>query len=82
MKTKVIVLGLEVVSVKNIEFISYLGENTTFTTTTTAKPSEWDAVELICKNYKGTGLDLMFAYDNNDRTDSCLFLGRFNNGTV
>lgn len=82
MKTKVIVLGTQAEPIKNIEFVSYMEANTTFTTSTTAKPSDWHIIELICKNYKGTKLDLMFAYDNNDRTDSCLFLGRFNSGTV
>lgn len=82
MATKVVVIGdSKILTQEKIEFVSFLSENKTCINTTTASPSDWLNIELVCKNYKGSKLDLMFAYDT-DREDSCLFLGRFNDGIV
>jgi hypothetical protein len=45
-------------------------------------PTNWDNIELICREY-ADGMDLMFAYDDADcRTDGVLYIGYFNEGLV
>ena len=45
-------------------------------------PSQYQYIELICKNYIA-GLDLMFAYtDPLNRGDGYLYAGKFNDGIV
>lgn len=91
MKTKVIVLGQELKEEKNlkpIEFVSYLDENSLKFKKNIyngmCKPCEWENIELVCTNFLGKGLDLMFAYDKdrNDDFKHCLYLGHFNDGVV
>ena len=46
-------------------------------------PSQFNYIELICKNYNKCGRDLMFAYnDPSNRSDGILFIGYWNSGTV
>lgn len=50
--------------------------------------SVYGEVELICKDYTNTGMygkpgmDLMFAYDAEGRSEGVLYLGWFNDGIV
>ncbi len=89
--TKCIVIGEKSpeVSKKKIEFISLIklksggkgglvvGKNPY------TKPEKWDNLELISKNYRGFGIDLIFAYDKDIRSiGSCLYLGHWNDGIV
>ena len=39
----------------------------------------WDEIRLLCRNYRGSGLALMFASKNDIQ---CLYLGHFNDGIV
>jgi len=41
--------------------------------------SGWEEIRLLCHNYRGSGLALMFA--SNGETQ-CLYLGHFNDGVV
>lgn len=84
MKTKVTILGrTEAVNheLKKIEFVKSLDEELYIAEYVCHSPSIWGNIELICSNYKGTGFDLMFAYDN-DRQKGVLFIGHFNDGVV
>lgn len=71
---------------KKIEFVKELNTNYSFSPACLITPSEWDNIELICKNYDrgdNDSLDLMFAYDNDgERNDGILYLGHFNGGIV
>jgi len=39
----------------------------------------WDEIRLLCRNFRGSGMDLMFASNNETQ---CLYLGHFNDGIV
>ena len=39
----------------------------------------WDEISLLCRNYRGSGLALMFSSNNETQ---CLYLGHFNDGIV
>ena len=39
----------------------------------------WDEIRLLCRNYRGSEFDLMFASDEDFQ---CLYLGHFNDGIV
>ena len=45
------------------------------------QPHEWDYIECIIKNY-APNLDLMFAYDDDNRGEGILIIGRWNDGVV
>ena len=47
-------------------------------------PETYDYIELICRNFKDSGLDLMFCYFEEGRSGkySALYLGHFNDGVV
>jgi hypothetical protein len=55
---------------------------------TETKPKNFDHIELICKNYTGTivNVDLMYAYHDSDRASTkgggLLYLGQWNDGIV
>lgn len=79
--TKVIILGEQAeqkTELKKIEFVKMLSVNVSIEKSE-SKPSSWQNIELICKNYGD--YDLMYAYDN-DRNDGVLYLGHFNDGVV
>ena len=85
--TKTIVLGEQQAPAikKPIEFFSTLNVSdhddvdVTFSTT---KPSSWNYIELVSKNYS-PNLDLLFAYnDASDRGEGLLIIGRWNDGIV
>ena len=85
--TKTIVLGEQQAPAikKPIEFFSMLNVSdhddvdVTFTST---KPSSWNYIELVSKNYS-PNIDLLFAYnDPNDRGEGLLIIGRWNDGFV
>jgi hypothetical protein len=65
---------------KPIEFVELVKQGSSPTTDCPC-PSNWDKIMLLCKNYKDSGFDLMFAYDN-DGKNECLFFGHFNSGKV
>lgn len=44
-------------------------------------PSRWGNIELLAKDHNGD-LDLMFAYDDDNRADGVLYLGKWNDGFV
>ena len=46
-----------------------------------AKPSEYEYVVLLEKNYYGINLSLIWAYDNNPNNGT-LYLGHWNDGVV
>ena len=79
--TKVIILG-ETTSkkeLKPIEFVKSIYEEISDTTST---PPNYDFIELIAKNYYENNYDLMFAYNENNRSDGSLYYGYFNDGIV
>lgn len=51
-----------------------------------SKPSEWDNIELVCKNYRNGEYDLLFCYKKDRHGSSyssqALYLGHFNDGVV
>jgi len=46
------------------------------------KPSDYDKVELIARALSEAYYDIMFAYDDGDRSGGAIFLGHFNDGIV
>lgn len=51
--------------------------------TTTSKPEDWDNIELICgNNFNQQFYDIMYAYDEGNRSDGILVLGYWNDGVV
>jgi hypothetical protein len=80
--TKVIILGEqpEEKGLKPIEFKKYLDNDLTSYIPSTS-PSDFENIELICKNYRGENIDLLFVY-NDDRRKGLLYLGHFNDGVV
>lgn len=45
------------------------------------EPKNWDNVILLCRGWRTSGLDLMFAIDDG-KTNGFLALGHFNDGIV
>jgi hypothetical protein len=80
--TKVIILGEqpEKKELKPIEFVKYLDDDLISYIPSTS-PSDFENIELICKNYRGENIDLFFVY-NDDRRKGLLYLGHFNDGIV
>ena len=80
MKTKVTILGsndVEQPEKKKIEFCRVVCADE-ISDKLFSKPSDYDNIELICKNYVSQ-YDLLFAY-NATRFDSVCYLGHFNDG--
>lgn len=78
--TKVILLG-ETDSKKELKPIEFVKSLINFSFhDAEAKPSEWENIELIARNYNEE-FDLMFAYDDN-RSDGAIYYGHFNDGIV
>jgi hypothetical protein len=46
-----------------------------------AKPSEYEVIELICRNYEA-GIDIMFAYNEGKRNGGIMYFGKFNDGVL
>lgn len=79
--TKVTILGQEPTEQKELKPIEFLEECGCHTwVSTDSEPDEWDNIELIAKGF--SAYDLMFAYDDNDRSNGVLYLGYFNDGIV
>jgi len=65
---------------KRIEFVSFLNDHSTISPTILPNGElTWDKLYLLCRDYRDSGLDLMFA--SNDGVQ-CLYLGHFNDGIV
>lgn len=81
MKTLVTILGQEPKKSKKkpIEFIKECTYQNWVEAN--ANPSDWENIELIALDYTD-GLDLMFAYYDDDRSGGNLYLGHFNDGVV
>jgi|LauGreDrversion4_2_1035121.scaffolds.fasta_scaffold432449_1 hypothetical protein len=84
--TKTIVLGSaqQTIQQKPIEFftcINIIDCDNVEVETVSNQPHEWDYIECIIKNY-APKLDLMFAYDDDNRGCGRLFIGRWNDGVV
>lgn len=82
--TRVTILGKSQVEEpkKRIEFVKYLDVCFDIQDIHYSQiPDKWDNVVLLCKNYKDSGLDLMYAYNNND-AGRLLVVGHFNDGVV
>jgi hypothetical protein len=79
--TNVVILGEEKPEKeKPIEFVKNLAGDLT-SWITTDMPNEWQNIILLCRCYRLSDFDLMFAYDD-DRSCGCLYLGHFNSGKV
>lgn len=84
--TKCIVLGKNEPkeNKKVIEFTHYFDPddiNKFIKSNNLSEPYMWSNIELISSNYRASGNDLIFAYNDN-RSDSTLYLGHWNNGIV
>jgi hypothetical protein len=82
--TKVIILGKDEPKqkeLKRIEFVDFLDEGLSPDDNVKYHPYEWCNIELISKNYIRSGMDIMYAY-NDDRNIGILYLGHFNDGVV
>ncbi len=86
MATKVINLAnmqQEKKELKPIEFKKFLTDAFHILNIGNADPSQYDVIEIICKNYDGKGTDLMFAYNNcEDRSKGILYIGHANDEIV
>lgn len=79
--TKVTVLGEQPKEgKKKIEFSEYLRGDLKVEKFNES-PSSYENIELICRDYI-EGKDLMFAYNNGNRSCGILFIGKFNDGVV
>lgn len=86
-KTTVTIVGEQqkTAQPKRIEFKKCLAAGSPELVDSSADPSNYKHIELICRNYSGEGEgdDIMFAYDDpNRRSDGVLYLGNFNDGVV
>ena len=45
-------------------------------------PNNYDCLELICKNYKGSGWDLIYAFRKGEVNQGNLYIGHWNDGVV
>jgi len=84
--TKTIVIGekKDNAIMKPIEFftcINIIDSDGVEVGTVSNQPHEWDYIELICKEC-AHNIDLMFAYDDDNRGCGRLFIGRWNDGVV
>jgi len=86
--TKVTIIGQEFKAPKKYTHIKFLQVLTGSYKIDSASdgpwsgPSDWNNIELICKNY-ADGKDLMFCYDDAEhRNDGVLYIGYFNEGLV
>lgn len=81
--TKVTILGQEPKEEKKpIEFKLWINDHGGYRDDITKQANTWDEVMLICKNYRGGGLDLMLTKSNSFEFKECLYLGHFNDGVV
>ncbi len=64
---------------KPIDFILSCSDTDDWNSSVSA-PSQWDNIDLICKNWRNSGFDLMRIYNND--SDGFLILGHFNDGYV
>lgn len=79
--TKTIVIGdNNSLTGKPIEFVKEMNEIPV--KKTLINPHDYDNIELICRDYWGYGMDLMFAYFDDDRDNGVAFLGHWNSGIV
>ena len=83
--TKVIILGepAEKKEGKKIKFVKAFVHQMEWINCTST-PSDWENIELICKNYNKSSedpYDLMYAYDD-ERNMGNIYLGHFNDGIV
>lgn len=86
-KTTVTIVGRQAGTVrpKKIEFKKCLVAGSPELVDSFGDPSNYNHIELICRNYsnEGDGDDIMFAYDDpNRRHNGVLYLGNFNDGVV
>jgi len=82
--TKTIIIGEKNKETPNkpIQFSSFL-TNTASLSSSVIEPTEFQFIELICRNYTVNGEDLMFAYDSeSERNRGALYLGKWNSGKV
>lgn len=98
MKTKVTILGEQPTKTepKKIKFIKWIDESGNLHNEgMSTQASGWNNVELVCRNYRDGGFDLMFCYDGDIRNGckneqepgftgytQILVLGHFNDGVV
>ena len=90
--TKCIVLGSQdepQPKKKPIEFIYYsVGDKNYFDNkweevdNIRHSPKSWQYVKLVQKNWRGQGLDLMIAHDNEQPENGFIVLGHWNDGVV
>ena len=83
-KTKVTIIGSNEAStqLKPIEFTSYWAGGADIGRAAANAASDWNYIDLICRNYTFNE-DLMFAYDDpNHRGNGVLYIGHFNDGVV
>jgi hypothetical protein len=65
---------------KPIEFVKTCTESEDWDKSVTL-PKCWNNIDLICKNWRNSNLDLMRAYDEG-KNNGALYLGHFNDGVV
>jgi len=82
MKTKIIILGdaPHKRAKKPIQFTKYIDQFGRIEETCVT-PSKYDTIELVSKDY-GKDLDIMFAFNGENRSEGVLYLGHFNDGIV
>lgn len=66
---------------KPIEFVKFLDAGLNFDTGC-SKPSSWDNIKLLSKNYLSSKFDLMFAWNDKDPNHGILYLGHWNDEVV
>lgn len=67
---------------KKIELIKCLQRRGDALIKTNTSPSSFNYVELICREYTDNNEDLIFCHNGDRNSNSCLFLGHFNDGIV
>ena len=83
MKTKCIILSESDGSTEKvpIKFEKHLNTTTLEFETSNYPPSSYDVIELICRDFGSTEMDLMYAYFST-RRGGVLYLGYWNDGIV
>jgi len=83
MATKVTILGEQPIEQekKKIEFVYAINIFSGEKEEAKISPCEWGNIELVKKDSRESGLDVMLAY-HSKRVDAVLYLGHFNDGIV
>ena len=80
--TKCIVLGEQPTEVKKkpIEFMKWINLDLEVNECS-SYPNNYKNLELVCRDYRGSGCDMIYAYSDS-RDTGCMYFGKWNDGVA